>query len=127
MCSNTCDFNARSTPIFDARSVILELDFFFMTHHLPGRLGDPNQTLCADPRTHAAVRQLLLSLHCGMDLFQPAPGTERASMPLEQLLAAVADKERLSEQLFDAMSRMAPPVAGVVDSVEVRALTRVSR
>jgi hypothetical protein len=42
-------------------------------------------------------------------------------MPLEQLLAAVADKERLSEQLFDAMSRMAPPVAGVVDSVEVRA------
>ena len=41
-------------------------------------------------------------------------------MPLEQLHAAVASKEAMSEMLFDGMCKMAPPVPGVVDSVQVR-------
>lgn len=87
---------------------------------MAGRLGDPQQTLCADPRTHAAVRQLMLALNCGLDRFQPPPGTETVHMPQEQLHAAVAAKEAMCETLFDNMSKMAPPVPGVVDSVQVR-------
>ena len=90
-------------------------------------MGEANQTLCADPRTHAAVRQLMLSLNCGLDRFQPPPGTETVHMPLEQLHAAVAAKEAMSEMLFDGMSKTAPPVPGVVDSVQVRCACAIRR
>ena len=84
-------------------------------HTPPGRLGDPDMTLGADPRTDARLRPVLAAV--GLDGHgDPLPMD--ATAPVEQLLALTDMAEPGFQELGNAMVGELPAIEGVERSTE---------
>ena len=84
--------------------------------NLPGRLGDPDRTLGADPRADVRMVQALEPLGLA-GRAEPVPLDANSS--LEDIRAVAAAGEPGFEQLFDALFAELPPVEGVESRTEV--------
>ena len=85
------------------------------TVHLPGRLGDPDQTLGKDPRTDPRLAAALAAF--GLD-GHGEPSPVDASSPYHEQLAFCNEAEPGFQMLFGALYADLPPIDGVVRSTE---------
>lgn len=83
---------------------------------LPGRLGDPAQTLRTDPDSDPRIVDLF-AIYELVD--HPEPSTVDGNSSLEEIHADIAVAEEGVEALYEAIFSTAPPIENVEHSTEV--------